>query len=78
MNQQNLHKTLCKNILHIWKEIAKVITKSIDAKTDLMVQGVKFTQEHVPIVAVYDLYLNLEVKIKLIKKLVQIRQHQLC
>ena len=66
-----------KYITYMEKEIAKVSTqKSIDAKTDLMVQGVKFIKEHVPqIVAVYDLYLKLiEAKIKLIKKLEQIRQ----
>lgn len=59
------------------KEIAKVKTqKSIDAKTEKMVQGVKFIKEHVPsIVAVYDLYLKLiEAKIKIIKKLEQIKQ----
>ena len=66
-----------KYITYMEKEIAKVSTqKSIDAKTYLMVQGVKFIKEHVPqIVAVYDLYLKLiEAKIKLIKKLEQIRQ----
>ncbi len=59
------------------KEIDKVKTqKSIDAKTDMMVQGVRFIKEHVPgIVAVYDLYLKIiEAKIRLVKKLEQIRQ----
>ena len=50
-----------KYITYMEKEIAKVSTqKTIDRKTDLMVQGVKFIKEHVPqIVAVYDLYLKL-------------------
>ena len=41
-----------------------------------MVAGVKFIKEHVPgIVAVYDLYLKIiEAKVKLVKKLEQIRQ----
>ena len=59
------------------KEIAKVKTqKSIDSKTELMIQGVKFIKEHVPgIVAVYDLYLKLiEAKVKIIKKLEEIKQ----
>lgn len=59
------------------KEISKVKTqKSIDAKTAKMVQGVKFIKEHVPgIVAVYDLYLKIiEAKVKIVKKLEQIRQ----
>ena len=59
------------------KEIEKVKTqKSIDAKTEKMVQGVKFIKEHVPgIVAVYDLYLKIiEAKVRLVKKLEQIRQ----
>ena len=58
-------------------EISKVKTqKSIDAKTAKMVQGVKFIKEHVPgIVAVYDLYLKIiEAKVKIVKKLEQIRQ----
>jgi len=59
------------------KEIAKVSTqKSIDAKTEKMIQGVEFIKQHVPqIVAVYDLYLKIiEAKVKLIKKLEQIKQ----
>ena len=66
-----------KYINYMEKEIAKVSTqKSIDAKTDKMVQGVKFIKEHVPsIVAVYDLYLKLiEAKLKIVKKLEQIKQ----
>ena len=58
------------------KEIDKVKTqKSIDAKTDTMVQGVKFIKENLPaIISVYDLYLKLiEAKIKVVKKLEQIR-----
>jgi hypothetical protein len=58
------------------KEIAKVKTqKSIDAKTEKMVAGVKFIREHLQsIVSVYDLYLKLiEAKIKIVKKLEQIR-----
>ena len=59
------------------KEIAKVSTqKSIDSKTEKMVQGVKFIKEHVPsIVSVYDLYLKIiQSKILIIKKLETIRQ----
>jgi len=59
------------------KEIGKVKTqKSIDAKTQKMMQGVNFIKEHVPsIIAVYDLYLKLiEAKVKLIRKLEQIKQ----
>lgn len=59
------------------KEIDKVKTqKSIDAKTDLMVKGVKFIKENVKqIVSVYDLYLKLiEAKIQIVKKLETIRQ----
>jgi len=66
-----------KYITYMEKEIDKVKTqKTIDAKTDLMVQGVKFIKEHVPgIVAVYDLYLKIiEAKVKIVKKLEQIRQ----
>ena len=66
-----------KYIEFMQKEIDKVKTqKSIDSKTDMMVQGVRFIKEHVPgIVAVYDLYLKIiEAKIKLVKKLEQIRQ----
>ena len=48
----------------------------IDQATGDMVAGVKFIKEHVPgIVAVYDLYLKIiEAKVKLVKKLEQIRQ----
>ena len=66
-----------KYINYMEKEIAKVSTqKSIDAKTDKLVQGVKFIKEHVTsIVAVYDLYLKLiEAKLKIVKKLEQIKQ----
>ena len=66
-----------KYINYMEKEIAKVSTqKSIDAKTEMMIQGVKFIKEHVPsIVAVYDLYLKLiEAKLKIVKKLEQIKQ----
>ena len=58
------------------KEIDKVKTqKTIDAKTEMMVNGVKFIKEHVPsIISVYDLYLKtIEAKIKIVKKLEQIR-----
>jgi hypothetical protein len=61
-----------KYIAYMQKEIEKVKTqKSIDAKTEKMVQGVKFIKEHVPsIVAVYDLYLKLiEAKLVFIEKL---------
>ena len=54
------------------KEIDKVKTqKSIDAKTELMVNGVRFIKEHLTsIVAVYDLYLKLiEAKNVFVKKL---------
>jgi hypothetical protein len=59
------------------KEIDKVKSQAaIDRKTQTMVQGVKFIKEHVPsIVAVYDLYLKIiEAKVKIVKKLEQIRQ----
>jgi len=48
----------------------------IDQATGDMIAGVKFIKEHVPgIVAVYDLYLKIiEAKVKLVKKLEQIRQ----
>jgi hypothetical protein len=65
-----------KYIDYMTKEIAKVKTqKSIDAKTEKMVAGVKFIREHLQsIVSVYDLYLKLiEAKIKIVKKLEQIR-----
>ena len=58
------------------KEIDKVKTqKTIDAKTEMMVNGVKFIKDHVPsIISVYDLYLKtIEAKIKIVKKLEQIR-----
>ena len=58
------------------KEIDKVKTqKTIDAKTEMMVNGVKFIKEHIPsIISVYDLYLiTIEAKIKIVKKLEQIR-----
>ena len=66
-----------KYITYMEKEIAKVKTqKTIDAKTDLMVQGVKFIKEHVPqIVAVYDLYLKLiEAKLVFLNKLKALQQ----
>jgi len=66
-----------KYIGYMEKEIAKVSTqKTIDKKTDLMVQGVKFIKEHVPqIVAVYDLYLKLiEAKLVFLKKLKALQQ----
>lgn len=66
-----------KYIAYMEKEIAKVSTqKTIDKKTDLMVQGVKFIKEHVPqIVAVYDLYLKLiEAKLVFLKKLKALQQ----
>ena len=66
-----------KYIAYMEKEIAKVSTqKTIDKKTDLMVQGVKFIKEHVPqIVAVYDLYLKLiEAKLVFLKKLKTLQQ----
>lgn len=59
------------------KEIDKVKTqKTKDTKTEIMVGGVKFIRENLQqIVAVYDLYLKLiEAKVKIIKKLEQIRQ----
>jgi len=59
------------------KEIDKVKSQAaIDRKTQTMVQGVRFIKEHVPsIVAVYDLYLKIiEAKVKIVKKLEQIRQ----
>jgi len=65
-----------KYIDYMTKEIDKVKTqKSIDAKTEKMVAGVKFIREHLQsIVSVYDLYLKLiEAKIKIVKKLEQIR-----
>jgi len=66
-----------KYIAYMEKEIAKVKTqKSIDSKTELMVQGVKFIKEHVPqIVAVYDLYLKLiEAKLVFLNKLKALQQ----
>lgn len=66
-----------KYVTYMEKEIAKVKTqKTIDAKTDIMVKGVKFIKEHVPqIVAVYDLYLKLiEAKLVFLKKLKAIQQ----
>lgn len=66
-----------KYIVYMEKEIAKVSTqKTIDKKTDLMVQGVKFIKEHVPqIVAVYDLYLKLiEAKLVFLNKLKALQQ----
>lgn len=66
-----------KYITYMEKEIAKVSTqKTIDRKTDLMVQGVKFIKEHVPqIVAVYDLYLKLiEAKLVFLNKLKALQQ----
>ena len=66
-----------KYITYMEKEIDKVKTqKTIDAKTDLMVQGVKFIKEHVPqIVAVYDLYLKLiEAKLVFLNKLKALQQ----
>ena len=47
-----------------------------DEQREKMVQGVRFIKEHVPqIVSVYDLYLKIiEAKIKLLKKLGEIRQ----
>jgi len=50
--------------------------KAIDAKTKIMVDGVRTIKENIPqIIAVYDLYLKLiEAKIKIIRKLEQIRQ----
>ena len=59
------------------KEIDKVKQqKTIDAKTQTMVQGVKFIKENLQsIIAVYDLYLKLiEAKIIIVRKLEQIRQ----
>ena len=61
-----------KYIDYMTKEIDKVKTqKSIDAKTELMVNGVRFIKEHLTsIVAVYDLYLKLiEAKNVFVKKL---------
>jgi len=66
-----------KYITYMEKEIDKVKTqKTIDAKTDIMVQGVKFIKEHVPqIVAVYDLYLKLiEAKLVFLNKLKALQQ----
>ena len=50
--------------------------KAIDTKTKIMVDGVKTIKENIPqIIAVYDLYLKLiEAKVKIIRKLEQIRQ----
>ena len=59
------------------KEIEKVKQqKTIDAKTETMVKGVRFIKENLnSIIAVYDLYLKLiEAKIIIVKKLEQIRQ----
>ena len=61
-----------KYIDYMTKEIDKVKTqKTIDAKTELMVNGVKFIKEHLTsIVAVYDLYLKIiEAKNVFVKKL---------
>ena len=58
------------------KEIDKVKTQAtIDRKQEAMVSGVKFIREHLKsIVSVYDLYLKvIEAKIKIVKKLEQIR-----
>jgi hypothetical protein len=58
------------------KEIDKVKTQAtIDRKQEAMVSGVKFIREHLnSIVSVYDLYLKvIEAKIKIVKKLEQIR-----
>ena len=66
-----------KYITYMEKEIDKVKTqKTKDTKTEIMVGGVKFIRENLQqIVAVYDLYLKLiEAKVKIIKKLEQIRQ----
>ena len=59
------------------KEIDKVKQqKTIDAKTETMVSGVRFIKENLQsIIAVYDLYLKLiEAKIIIVRKLEQIRQ----
>ena len=61
-----------KYIDYMTKEIDKVKTqKTIDAKTQLMVDGVRFIKEHLTsIVAVYDLYLKIiEAKNVFVKKL---------
>ena len=66
-----------KYITYMEKEIDKVKTqKTKDTKTEIMVGGVKFIRENLQqIIAVYDLYLKLiEAKVKIIKKLEQIRQ----
>ena len=58
------------------KEIDKVKTQAtIDRKTEAMVSGVKFIKDHLQgIISVYDLYLKvIEAKIKIVKKLEQIR-----
>ena len=58
------------------KEIDKVKTQTTkDAKTELMVKGVAFIREHLnSIISVYDLYLKvIEAKVKIVKKLEQIR-----
>ena len=60
----------------VQKEIEKVKTqKSIDAKTETMVSGVRFIKENLSaIISVYDLYLKLiESKVKIVRKLEQIR-----
>lgn len=66
-----------KYITYMEKEISKVKTqKTIDAKTETMVNGVRFIKDHVQqIVAVYDLYLKLiEAKLVFLKKLKAIQQ----
>lgn len=58
------------------KEIDKVKTQTTkDAKTELMIKGVAFIREHLnSIISVYDLYLKvIEAKVKIVKKLEQIR-----
>jgi hypothetical protein len=65
-----------KFITYWTKEIEKVKTqKSIDAKTETMVSGVRFIKENLSaIISVYDLYLKLiESKVKIVRKLEQIR-----
>ena len=58
------------------KEIDKVKTQATkDRKTESMIEGVKFIKQHIQgIISVYDLYLKIiEAKIKVVKKLEQIR-----
>ena len=65
-----------KFITYWTKEIEKVKTqKSIDAKTETMVSGVRIIKENLSaIISVYDLYLKLiESKVKIVRKLEQIR-----